>query len=428
MNGRRAGREVSEVPHQRAAPLPVEVLEVVGHLRPEGGEPLRHRRLGVLLTCQCRGELLAPRRAERQHADDRLPQRGAGRVRFVDDRVQPRADREVQVHRKPDHREHRAPRVDPPVQEHLRLHQEEQQDDGGRGEKGHQVVGHREGEHEDDEDERVVVVPAPPLHTAVRFHVVAPEEDHPAEQRDGEQADGVDLLVDVALVPHRVRGGRHQHRRARSHPAHHLRRGERRQDPVHHQEPERRRPCAHQRREEVDPHRHGEPRRRQQQLPRPRHQHEERVTGRMRDPEDVRGGDVLARIPEPGRGRERDRVQRENQHTREQRQQVGRAMHCIQRRNRSAPDGALGGSRLAHRRRESGARKHSQTAVSYRVSRQAATLSRRHPDPTGAPGVAHSSAPGCALWMTGAWCPDRHPEIDRFSDQKRNSAPTRTKI
>ena len=84
----------------------------------------------------------------------------------------------------------------------------------------------------------------------------------------------------------------------------------------------------------------------QQKLPGPCHQHEERVSRRMRNPEDVRGRDVLAGVPERRRGRERHCVQGENPGAGQQ----GSAVRDARNRGRGSIvwRRLLGGSRLAH--------------------------------------------------------------------------------
>src|SRR5690606_40723307 len=87
----------------RARPLPVEVLEVVRDLRAEeagaawcvatetGGDRVAHdRRLAVLLALQCRRQVLASGRAEREHARDGGAERWTARVRLIDDRIEDR--------------------------------------------------------------------------------------------------------------------------------------------------------------------------------------------------------------------------------------------------------------------------------------------------------------------------------------------------
>ena len=78
---------------------------------------------------------------------------------------------------------------------------------------------------------------------------------------------------------------------------------------MNHQEPASVRQRAHQGGEKVDAHGGGESERLQQNLPGARQDHEERVARLMGNPQDVRGRNVLAGVPEGSSGSERERVQ-----------------------------------------------------------------------------------------------------------------------
>src|SRR5690606_33362114 len=92
--------------------------------------------------------------------------------------------------------------VELPVGQRAWRYDEYEDQERRRREEGHQMVPDREGEDEDHQDQQVVVLPLP--------QVVPPAEGQPGEERDREEADRVDLLVDVALVPDGERRGRDQ--------------------------------------------------------------------------------------------------------------------------------------------------------------------------------------------------------------------------
>ena len=163
--------------------------------------------------------------------------------------------------RQPQHGGDDRGRIDPPVEERLGVHDEDEDADRRGGEERHQVVPDRQREDERHQDEQVVVLPL--------AQVLLPPEREPDQQRDGQQGDRVDLLVDVGLVPHREGCGAHQDGRSGPHQPEAAVVREVTQHVVDDEEPERVRARAHEGAEEVHPHRHGEPERSEQHRPGP---------------------------------------------------------------------------------------------------------------------------------------------------------------
>ncbi len=129
----------------------------------------------------------------------------------------------------------------------------------------------------------------------------APEQAEPADHRDRKRGHGVDFgLVGVLPVGERERANDGSSGRAADAEEPPRRAGNvaegRRERLVHHEEEEARARCAQHRGEEV-----GAPGKladRKERPPDVRHHDEQRCTRRVRDAQDLRGGDQLARIPE----------------------------------------------------------------------------------------------------------------------------------
>ncbi len=218
--------------------------------------------------------------------------------------TQARPDGQEEVDGETHHGRHRAPSVELPVQKRPGMDPEDEETDGRGRQEGHEMVADAEGEDERHQDQEVVVLALP--------QVLLPPEGQPGEEGDGEEGDGVDLLVDVRLVPDGEGRGAHQDRRRSPGQAEAPIFREVAEHVVDHEEPEGMRPGAHEGAEEVHPHGDRQSQGRQQQGPRLGQHDEEGVPGGMGDAQDVRRGDVLARVPERGRGRQREGVQGED--------------------------------------------------------------------------------------------------------------------
>ena len=150
------------------------------------------------------------------------------------------------------------------------------------------MVRRGQGEQIDDQQQVVIV--------RLTRRLVVPAHDEPENQRDGEQAQRIDLLVDDRLIPHGERGGGNDRPGERRQAAWPQRRHERAQPALGDEEPAPRRDRARHGREQIDSLRVGVGER--QQSPHVRHEHEERIARRVRNAERVRRGDVFGRIPE----------------------------------------------------------------------------------------------------------------------------------
>ena len=243
-------------PSEVAGPLPVEVLPVVDELPLDELEVARdlprvvdrvqvERRFSVLLTSKRGRKRWAVIRATlgndvHGRRGDRLAHRGG----LGDDRIVPRPDRQEQLGRKPEDRGQPRERVEPPARQDLRMHPDYKQGESRRDEQRHQMVAERQREQKDDQNQNVIVLtPA---------EVVAPAKDKPGDERDRHQAQCVDLFVHHRLVPDGERRGGDQRRGQGAQSPVELFIGEKGQDPVRDQEPERRCRGAVGRGEQID--------------------------------------------------------------------------------------------------------------------------------------------------------------------------------
>ena len=168
-------------------------------------------------------------------------------------------------------------------------------------EHAHHVV--RRGEREQIDDQQQIVV------VRVARRLIVPTHDQPQNQGDREQAQCVHLLVDDRLIPYRERRRRDDGAGERGEAPRPQGGHERAQPALAHEEPAPGGDGARQRGEQVDALRIA--RHQRDQPPDVRHEHEQRIAGRMRDPEHVRRGDVFRCVPKLGGRRERQHVQHE---------------------------------------------------------------------------------------------------------------------
>ena len=138
------------------------------------------------------------------------------------------------------------------------------------------------------------------------------------------RGDRVDLFVHVGLVPDRERGRADEDRRARAHQPEALVAGEEAQNVMDDEEPEPVGGRADRRRKEVDAHRRGDPQGSEQDVPSAGEHDEQGIPRRMRDAQNVRGGDVLAGVPECRGGGHGRRVEDEHRSRHPSRPAVGR--------------------------------------------------------------------------------------------------------
>src|SRR5438552_13563962 len=178
----------------------------------------------------------------------------------------------------------------------------------------HHVVGR--GEREQIHDQQQVVV------VRLARRLVVPSHDEPQHQRDGEQRQRVHLFVHDRLIPHRERGGGADRTRQRGEPPRPHGRDPRPHPALAHQEPAPRRDGARHGGEQVDAHRisRGE----RQQPPSVRDEREQRIARWVGNAERVGGGDVLGRVPELRRRRERHPVQHQRAQADERGHEIGR--------------------------------------------------------------------------------------------------------
>ena len=188
------------------AELPGEVLHVVQELLPVQDERVarvvgagrKHR------VVEYRGlaELIA-----REHRFERRPGRCFALVEIW---VEVRPNRNEEVDAQPDHHYERRCNEKPRTQQGARLGEEHVHEHGRRREDAHEMVGRREGEQVDDEDEVMI---APGAHRLVR-----PPYGEPEHQGDRQDAQGIDLLIHHRLVPHGERRRPDDGTRARHEP------------------------------------------------------------------------------------------------------------------------------------------------------------------------------------------------------------------
>ena len=250
----------------------------------------------------------------------------SGRAIAAGRHVQPlaahRQEQEVEGHDRP------GPDRDPPVGP------EDVDRQRGQREKPHQVVGGGEGQHVGDEHEPAVAVRA--------GLIVAPADHQVHHHGDGEERDGVHLLVHDRLVPDRPQGGARQRTAERGAVARPAMRHDPPEPLLGHQEPERGSAGAGRGGEQVDP--RGILRGQRQQAEGVRQDHEERVARRVRNPEHPGRGDVFGGVPEGGRRRQGNDVDQEHDGERHERPEVGRP---LLRRvgHRSGVSGGIAGGR-----------------------------------------------------------------------------------
>ncbi len=342
--------------------LPAEILRVVDDLRPIQ----RSRVTRVPAPGSLRG-IVEDRRLAVLHAENDVPQRPpGGRLPFVDRRMEAGANREIGVDRQPHDRDEQRRDRERGVAGRARVHQcgeEQHARDGdrlpaleserheqpphtgdhqelrpldaalgiGRGplllerriqqdehhrpdEHAHHVVRRGQGEQIDDQQQVVIV--------CLAGRLIVPAHDEPQDQRDGEQAERVDLLVDDRLVPHRERGSGDEgagQRRDAPRPQH---RHERAEPALGDEEPATRRDRAREGGEQIDPLRVGAGNR--QQAEHVRHEDEQRIARRVRDAQRVRRRDVFRRIPELRRRCEREDIENQRAERHAGRHQIWR--------------------------------------------------------------------------------------------------------
>ena len=165
------------------------------------------------------------------------------------------------------------------------------------------MIGDRDAAEVDDEEQEPV--------GRGRAAPGAPEEAEPADGRDREGRDRVDLGL-VRVLPVGEREGADQRRRERSAVLKQPRRpwlepgGKTGERPAHHEEEEPRAECTQERAQEVGT--DGEFADGHEVCPHVRHHHEEGRSRRMGNPEHLGRGDEFARVPERDRGRQRENV------------------------------------------------------------------------------------------------------------------------
>ena len=293
-------------------------LKVVLELRGQGRLALGQRRRRVLVPLKNRGEPGATRVPGGKHGG-RDPAGGlAKRVALVDHRALGGPNGQEHVEGQADHDQGERAHPQVAAQKHPRGRHEQHQAQGRHGQKRHGVVGpaqdHQVARHQQE-------APAPGFAAPV-----APAHRQPGHRGDHQHADRVDLLVDHGLVPHGIRRGAQQRARRRPHQRPPVVAQQPPRDAVGHQEEEPARGGGSERGQQVHPHRDRQPQRRQQNDPHSRQHHEEGVSRRVRDPEDVSGRDVLARVPERRGGSQRDDVQEEDRRGGDDGGEVGRAV------------------------------------------------------------------------------------------------------
>ena len=170
------------------------------------------------------------------------------------------------------------------------MHQKDKNQKRRSRQEGHQVIADRERQDKDHENEQVVVATAP--------QPLAPATGEPGEQRNREERNRIDLFIHIGLVPDREGGGADQGRCGGADLAEERALGEEAQNVVDDEEPEPVRECAHERRKEIDANRGREAEGFEEDLPGAGQQDKERISGRVGDSQDMRGGDVFAGIPE----------------------------------------------------------------------------------------------------------------------------------
>ena len=159
----------------------------------------------------------------------------------------------------PQHDRGDAEEVETGVEKRARMHEEDEDEERRRRQERHEVVPDRERQDEHHQEQDVVVLAAP--------EALPPAEGQPGEQRNGEEGDGVDLLVDSRLVPDREGGRTEQCRRRGARQAEASVCREVTQDVMDDQEPEAVRHRRHERREQVDPDSRGKSEDPQDDLP-----------------------------------------------------------------------------------------------------------------------------------------------------------------
>ena len=256
-------------------------------------------------------------------ADDRLQSAAdarTGGVVLVDHGIQRSPHRQVQVNGKADHRYGHDRRVELPIQDRPWANDQDEDHNCRCSEEGHQVVADAQGEDESHQHEQIVApygscsrVWAPHGYASLSYSRL-PTEQKPGQQRDRKERDRIDLLVDVRLTPDREsrRADEDGHQGAGDPETAVF--TEVTEDVMHDEEPQSMRRSAHKGAQEVESHRDGETQRGEEDLPRTRQDHEQRITRCVRDPQDVGGGDVLAGVPERRGGRQGHDVQEGTPH------------------------------------------------------------------------------------------------------------------
>ncbi len=318
------------------SPLPAKVLHPHEHLGDWIGLTLEERWLAVLLPSQ--------------HRPQRLP---GGRLTLIDRRVVRGPDRQEHIDRDAHGGDAQEREREAPVARHagveqhsgvdnarrdedaLRFHPRghEHRENGAEGQElgpfgaaaligggaaahqrreqenrdhrshqhAHHVVRRGQGQQVDNEQQVVIV--------RLTGLLIVPAHDQPQDQGDRHQAQRVHLLVHDRLVPYGERGGADERAPQRGEAAGQGDRHDRPHPALADQEPARRGHGARGRRKQVDALRiaGGE----RQHAPHMRHHREQRIAGRMGDPQDLRGGDVFRRVPELGGRGQRGDVQRQ---------------------------------------------------------------------------------------------------------------------
>lgn len=241
--------------------------------------------------------------AVRDHGIDKIRTLDIG---LIDDRVLRRTNRnEQELDRKPDRQQREATRHDRRFEQRAPAVRQNEDHERGARQQGHRVVGRADPEDQCDQEQDSVA--------ARSVGLVQPEHGEVTHEGDDEQRNGVDLLVQVRLTPDRERSRADPDRRDRGDQHLSAILPEMRHDSDNGQEPEERRGSRQRRAKHIDPEGHRQTRPAQENLPRAPDEDEERISGRVRHPEEVRGGDVLRGIPKPRRRGERKDVETPHQ-------------------------------------------------------------------------------------------------------------------